>query len=167
MAKSTRDPKLQPASSEAAGMRFAIVAARFNWHITEPLLKGAQAAFKKAGVTTAIPVIQVPGAFEIPLVAKRLVETKLYDAVLTLGAVIRGDTPHFDYVAGECARGVMQVGLVTGVPVLFGVLTTDNEAQAVARAGGPKGETLVDNKGADCALSAIETVLALRLAAKK
>lgn len=164
MAKSTRDPKQQP---KGAGMHFAIVAARFNAHITEPLLKGALAAFKKAGAADPIPVIYVPGAFEIPLAAKKFAETKRYDAVLTLGAVIRGDTPHFDYVAGECARGVMQVSLVTGVPVLFGVLTTDNDAQAVARAGGPSGDLTVDNKGAECAFSAIETVEALRLAGQK
>lgn len=164
MAKSTRDMKQQPSG---AGMHIAIVAARFNWHITEPLLKGALAAFKKAGVATTIPVMQVPGAFEIPLAAKKFAETKRYDAVLTLGAVIRGDTPHFDYVAGECARGVMQVSLVTGVPVLFGVLTVDTEAQAIARAGGPKAELLSDNKGAECAFAAIETVEALRLAAQK
>ena len=164
MAKSTRDPKQQP---KGAGMHFAIVAARFNAHITDALVKGAQAAFKKAGVTDAVPVVYVPGAFEIPLAAKKFAETKRYDAVLTLGAVIRGDTPHFDYVAGECARGVMQVSLVTGVPVMFGVLTTDNDAQAVARAGGPKGDVFIDNKGADCAFSAIETVEALRLTAQK
>lgn len=146
---------------DGRGVRVAIVAARFNWHITEPLLQGALAAFAQAGVTAEIPVVRVPGAFEIPIVARRLAKTGLYDAVLTLGAVIRGDTPHFDYVAGECARGVLDVSLQTGVPIVFGVLTTDNEDQAVARAGGP-GRDLVDgNKGAECAFAAIETAVAL------
>ena len=145
---------------DATGMRIAIVAGRFNDHITTPLLDGARATLSKAGLDD-VPVHWVPGAFEIPLVAQRLATTGACDAVICLGAVIRGDTPHFEYVAGECARGLMQVGLETGVPVVFGVLTTDDLDQALARAGGPCG-----NKGEESALTAIEMVAHLRAIAK-
>ena len=148
------------ADLDATGMRVAIVAGRFNEHITRPLLAGARKVLEQHGADPA-PVYWVPGAFEIPLLAKKLADSGRCDAVVCLGAVIRGDTPHFEYVAGECARGLMQVGLETGVPVVFGVLTTDDLDQALARAGGPVG-----NKGEESALTAIEMVAHLRAIAK-
>jgi 6,7-dimethyl-8-ribityllumazine synthase len=148
------------ADLDATGMRVAIVAGRFNEHITRPLLAGARKVLEQHGADPA-PVYWVPGAFEVPLLAKKLAESRRCDAVVCLGAVIRGDTPHFEYVAGECARGLMQVGLETGVPVVFGVLTTDDLDQALARAGGPVG-----NKGEESALTAIEMVAHLRAIAK-
>jgi 6,7-dimethyl-8-ribityllumazine synthase len=137
-------------STDARGLKFAIVVARFNSHITEKLLEGAVEALKKANAAEH-KVFSVPGAFELPLAAKKLARRGGYDAVIALGAVIRGDTPHFDYVAGEAARGLQNVALDTGVPVIFGVLTTDNLEQAEARAGGAHG-----NKGFDAAMTAIE-----------
>lgn len=127
---------------DATGMRFAIVVARFNSMITEKLLAGARQALAKAQVD----VFHVPGAFELPLAAKMLANTHRYHGIIALGAVIRGNTPHFDYVAGEAARGLQNVALETGIPVSFGVLTTDTLAQAEARA----------NKGFDAAMTAIE-----------
>ena len=122
------------------------------------LVNGAVDVARRAGVADdAIELVWVPGAFEIPVVAATLASSGRVDAVLCLGAVIRGDTPHFDYVAGQAASGVAKVGLDTGVPVIFGVLTTDTAEQAEARAGGKAG-----NKGADAALAAIETVNVLR-----
>jgi 6,7-dimethyl-8-ribityllumazine synthase len=142
----------------ARGMRVAIVAARFNDFIVEPLLNGAVQLLQKHGAEQrAIKVVHVPGAFELPLVAQKLAKSRHYDAVIALGAVLRGDTPHFDYVAGECAAGLLRVSLDTGVPVIFGVLTTDTVEQATDRAGGKHG-----NKGADAALTAIEMVALLR-----
>lgn len=136
---------------DARGLRFAIVVARFNRSITEKLLAGACEALRKAQAEPP-EIYYVPGAFELPLAALKLAEAEDdYDAIIALGAVIRGDTPHFDYVAGEAARGLMQVSLETGVPVVFGVLTTDNREQAEARAGGKLG-----NKGFDSAMTAIE-----------
>jgi 6,7-dimethyl-8-ribityllumazine synthase len=135
-------------NGDARGLRFAIVVARFNSHITGKLLEGAQEALHKADAQT-VDVFYVPGAFELPLAAKHLAEN--YDAIVALGAVIRGETPHFDYVAGEAARGLQQIALETGVPVSFGVLTTDTLEQAEARAGGSHG-----NKGHDAAMTAIE-----------
>src|SRR6185436_10651391 len=126
---------------DATGMRIAPVAGRFNDHITTPLLDGALATLRKAGLDD-VPVHWVPGAFEIPLVAQRLAASGGCDAVVCLGAVIRGDTPHFDYVAGECAAGIARVSLETGIPCIFGVLTVDNLDQAMARTGGAEG-----NKG--------------------
>jgi 6,7-dimethyl-8-ribityllumazine synthase len=141
-----------------SGMRIGIVVARFNHFITDRLLEGALDVFTRAGVDpAAVDVVRVPGAFEIPLTAQALAETKRYDAVLCLGCVIRGATAHFDYVAGECARGIQDVTLKTGVPVLFGVLTTDTIEQAIERAG-----TKAGNKGGECALGAIELVDVLR-----
>lgn len=138
--------------------RFAIVAARFNDKVVNPLLEGAIDALKRHGVDDErVTVLRVPGAFEIPLTARRLATTGRYDAIIALGAVIRGGTPHFDYVAGECARGVSQVSLEQDMPVIFGVLTTDNEAQAMDRAGGREG-----NKGEEAALAALEMVSLLR-----
>jgi len=135
---------------DANGLAFAILVARFNSAITEKLLAGAREAFNKAGAKSQ-QVFYVPGAFELPFAAKKLAERGGFDAIVALGAVIRGDTPHFEYVAGEAARGLQQAGLDTGVPVIFGVLTTDNWEQAEARAGGADG-----NKGFDAAMTAIE-----------
>lgn len=134
------------------GARIAIVASRFNEFITSRLLSGCEDGLVRHGVATEqIDVAWVPGAFEIPVVAQRLAESDRYDAVICLGAVIRGSTSHYDYVCAEVSKGVAQVGLKTGLPVLFGVLTTDNIEQAIERAG-----TKAGNKGYDCALSAIE-----------
>jgi 6,7-dimethyl-8-ribityllumazine synthase len=146
---------------EATGMRIAIVAGRFNDHITTPLLDGALATLSKAGLDD-VPVHWVPGAFEIPLVAQRLASSDTCDAVICLGAVIRGDTPHFDYVAGECAAGIMRVSLDTGVPVIFGVLTTDDLDQALARCGLASSAAPVGNKGEESAATAVEMVDLLR-----
>jgi 6,7-dimethyl-8-ribityllumazine synthase len=143
---------------DAGGMRVAIVASRFNDDVTKLLLDGALHRLADMGLDPdSVPVVWVPGAFEIPLVAKRLAESRERDAVICVGAVIRGDTPHFDYVAGECAAGISRVALDTGVPVTFGVLTTDDRDQAYARAGGAEG-----NKGAEAAATAIEMVDLLR-----
>ncbi len=139
---------------DATGMRFAIAVARFNHDITGALLDGAQRVLDKHGADRA-DVVWVPGAFELPLVAQRLAAT--YDAVICLGAVIRGDTPHFEYVAGECARGLTRVGLDQNTPVIFGVLTVDNRAQADERVGGAEG-----HKGEEAATTAIEMVSLLR-----
>jgi 6,7-dimethyl-8-ribityllumazine synthase len=134
------------------GLKFALVVSRFNEFITAKLLEGAMDALWRHGVAEEdVTVARVPGSFEIPLVAKRLAESGSYDAVICLGAVIRGATPHFDYVAAEVAKGVAAVGLETGVPTIFGVLTTDTIEQAVERAG-----TKAGNKGFDAAVSAIE-----------
>jgi 6,7-dimethyl-8-ribityllumazine synthase len=142
----------------ASGMRLAIVAGRFNGDVTKLLLAGAVDELRDRGLDPdAVPVVWVPGAFEIPLAAKRLVEGGELDAVICVGAVIRGDTPHFEYVAGECAAGISRVALDTGVPVAFGVLTTDDLDQALARAGGAEG-----NKGAEAAATAVEMVDLLR-----
>ena len=136
------------------GTRIAVVASRFNEFITSKLLCGCEDGLVRHGVATEqIDVAWVPGAFEIPVVAQRLAASGRYDAVICLGAVIRGSTSHYDYVCAEVSKGVAQVGLQTGVPVLLGVLTTDNIEQAIERAG-----TKAGNKGYDCALSAIEMV---------
>ncbi len=136
------------------GTRIAVVAARFNEFITSRLLSGCEDGLVRHGVDTEqIDVAWVPGAFEIPVVAQRLAESGRYDAVICLGAVIRGSTSHYDYVCAEVSKGVAQVSLKTGLPVLFGVLTTDNIEQAIERAG-----TKAGNKGYDCALSAIEMI---------
>ena len=132
----------------------AIVASRFNEIIVNKLLGGAVDGLVRHGVEeNNITAAWVPGAFEIPVVAKKLAYSKKYDAVICVGAVIRGDTSHYDYVCNEVSKGVAQVGLETGVPVLFGIVTTENIEQAIARAGSKAG-----NKGYDCALSAIEMV---------
>ncbi len=132
--------------------RFGVIASRFNEFITSKLVGGALDAFARHGVPEDnITVAWVPGAFEIPLVAKKMAESGRYDAVIALGCVIRGATPHFDYVAAEAAKGVGQAALQTGVPILFGVLTTENIEQAIERAG-----TKAGNKGADAALGALE-----------
>lgn len=154
--------KASAAALDGSGMRLAVVAGRFNDHVTEPLLEGALAWLDDHGVPrAAVPVYWVPGAFEIPLVAKRLAESGEIDAVICLGAVIRGGTPHFEYVAGECAAGVSRAALDTGVPCAFGVLTTDDLEQAQARAGGAEG-----NKGQEAAATAVEMVELLRAVGK-
>jgi 6,7-dimethyl-8-ribityllumazine synthase len=128
------------------------VAARFNQSVVDQLVEGAKEGFKSSGVAQeSIDLIWVPGSFEIPLVAKRLAASGKYLAVVCLGAVIRGDTDHYEYVAGEAARGVAQASMTTGVPVIFGILTCATEEQALDRAGGKEG-----NKGYDAALAAIE-----------
>jgi 6,7-dimethyl-8-ribityllumazine synthase len=151
---------------DATGMRIAIVAGRFNDHVTTPLLDGALATLAQAGLDD-VPVHWVPGAFEIPLVAQRLASTGGADAVICLGAVIRGDTPHFDYVAGECAAGIMRVSLDTGVPIVFGVLTVDDLDQALARCGLPSEAGSVGNKGEESAATAVEMVSLLRQISEK
>ncbi|WP_147534895.1 6,7-dimethyl-8-ribityllumazine synthase [Bacillus marasmi] len=134
------------------GLRVAIVVSRFNEFITSRLLGGAEDALKRHGIDEAdVTVAWVPGAFEIPLAAKKLAESGRYDAVIALGTVIRGATPHFDYVNSEVAKGVANTALQSGVPVIFGVLTTDTIEQAIERAG-----TKAGNKGWDAATSAIE-----------
>ena len=136
------------------GQKIAILAGRFNEIITNKLLGGAVDAFKRhGGDEKDIDLAWVPGAFEIPLVAKKLAESKKYDAVICLGAVIRGATPHFDMVANETTKGIAAAGLQTGVPIIFGVLTTDNIEQAVERAGSKAG-----NKGFEAVTTAIEMV---------
>jgi 6,7-dimethyl-8-ribityllumazine synthase len=138
--------------------RFAVVAARFNAAVVDHLVAGALDTLKRHGVADdAIDVVRVPGSFEIPFVAQRLAAGKKYAAVICLGAVIRGDTDHYDYVAGEAAGGVARAALATGVPVIFGLLTCDTLEQAVNRAGAKSG-----NKGGDAALTAIEMVNLLR-----
>lgn len=142
----------------ARDLRVACVAARFNDFVVEPLLRGALDALNRHGVTDKqIEIIRVPGAFEIPIVARKLALSRRYDALIALGAVIRGETPHFDYVAGECASGLARIALESAIPIAFGVLTTDTVEQAMDRAGGKAG-----NKGADAALTAIEMVNLLR-----
>ncbi|NLG86509.1 MAG: 6,7-dimethyl-8-ribityllumazine synthase [Firmicutes bacterium] len=136
----------------ATDRRFALVVARFNEFITSRLLSGAKDCLLRHGAREEdLSVIWVPGAFEIPLVAKKLAQSQEYDAVICLGAVIRGATPHFNYVSSEVAKGIAQVGLQTEVPVIFGVLTTDNIEQAIERAG-----TKAGNKGWQAALDAME-----------
>lgn len=142
----------------ARDAKFAIVAARFNDFIVEPLIRGAIDTLKRHGATDKhIDLVRVPGAFELPLVAKRLAQSKRYQAIIALGAVIKGATAHFDYVCGECAGGLSRAALDTGVPVAFGVLTTDTIEQAIERAG-----TKAGNKGADAALTALELANLLR-----
>ena len=142
----------------AKGMRVGIVAARFNEFITSKLLSGALDGLVRHDVREEdIHVAWVPGAFEIPLIASKMAGSGKYDAVICLGAVIRGSTSHYDYVCNEVSKGIAAVGLDSGIPVLFGVLTTENIEQAIERAG-----TKAGNKGYDCALSAIEMVNLIR-----
>ena len=137
-----------------SGLKFGIVAARFNEFITSKLLGGAYDALSRHGVDKGnITTAWVPGAFEIPLIAQKMAESEKFDAVICLGAVIRGATSHYDLVCGEAAKGIAQVSLKTGVPVMFGVITTENIEQAVERAG-----TKAGNKGFEVAVSAIEMV---------
>ncbi len=142
----------------SGGLRIAVAVSRFNEPITAKLLAGARQALERHGVgEDAVDVAWVPGAFELPFIAHKLAESRRYDAVVCLGAVIRGETPHFEYVAGEAARGISDAARDTGVPVIFGVLTTDTLEQAQERAGGKAG-----NKGYDAAVNAIEMANLLR-----
>jgi 6,7-dimethyl-8-ribityllumazine synthase len=145
-------PKLIEGKLTATGKKFAIVAGRFNDFITDKLVSGAVDALIRSGAKDQdIEIVKVPGAFEIPLVAKKVAKKKKHHAVICLGAVIRGATPHFDYVSAEVSKGVASVGLESEIPVIFGVLTTDTIEQAIERAGSKSG-----NKGWDAAVTAIE-----------
>lgn len=147
-------PKVIEGKLVSSGKKYAIVVSRFNEFITSKLLGGALDALARHGVNDDdITVAWTPGAFETPAVVRRMAESGSYDAVIALGAVIRGSTPHFDYVAGEVAKGVAQVAITSAIPVVFGVLTTDTIEQAVERAGTKSG-----NKGFDAAVAAIEMV---------
>jgi 6,7-dimethyl-8-ribityllumazine synthase len=151
-------PRTFEGQLSAAGLRFAIVVSRFNSFITERLLAGAMDAIQRAGADAeSIDVVKVPGSWEMPMAACELARQNRYDAVICLGAVIRGDTPHFDYVAAEAAKGVAHASIDTGVPVAFGVLTTNTLEQAIDRAGAKGG-----NKGFDAAMTAIEMANLLR-----
>lgn len=143
---------------DGRGLRVGIAISRFNSFVSTRLLDGAQDALVRHGVDAEnIDVAWAPGSFELPLVAQTMVQSGRYDAVICLGAVIRGDTPHFDYIAAESAKGVAEVALSTGVPVIYGILTTENLEQAIERAG-----TRMGNKGAEAAVSAIEMVNLMR-----
>jgi 6,7-dimethyl-8-ribityllumazine synthase len=148
------DGGAQAGTPGGAGRRFAVLAARFNGDVVERLVEGATGCLSAHGVGEGDVVVEwTPGAFELPLAAKRAAGSGRFDAVLCLGAVIRGETAHFDFVAGEAARGIQAAGLETGVPILFGVLTTDTVEQALERSGGAHG-----NKGWDCALAALQMI---------
>lgn len=145
-------PNLIEANLLAEGKKFAIIASRFNDFITDRLVGGAVDALNRSGTLDQnIDIVKVPGAFEIPLVAKKIAAKKKYDAIICLGAVIRGSTPHFEYVSAEASKGIAMVGLEYGIPVIFGILTTDTIEQAIERAG-----TKAGNKGWSSAISAIE-----------
>ena len=147
-------PRVLEGQLSAEGFRFGIIVSRFNDFISSRLVDGAMDALLRHGASEEqVSIIKVPGAFEIPLTAKKLAESGRYDAVICLGAVIRGSTPHFDYVAAEVSKGIANVSLESRVPVTFGVLTTDNLEQAIERAGSKSG-----NKGYDGAMTAIEMV---------
>ena len=143
---------------DARGLKFAIIAARFNSFIVERLLEGALDALRRTGADTeSVVIVKVPGSWEMPVVAAELARQKRYDGIICLGAVIRGETPHFDYVAGNAASGLAGIPAQTGVPIAFGVLTTNTVEQAVDRAGAKAG-----NKGFDAAMTAIEMAQLLR-----
>jgi len=155
-------PRQLQAKASGDGLRIGVAVARFNQSVTDRLLAGALEALVRHGVADdAIDVATVPGAFELPLCAQRLAVSGRYDALVCLGAVVRGQTPHFDYVAGEAARGVADVARRYDLPVAFGVLTTDTIEQALARAGGEHG-----NKGYEAAVTALEMVQVLRVVQK-
>jgi len=140
------------------GIRFGIAVARFNSFVVESLLDGATDTLIRHGAAEAdLEIVRVPGAYELPLVVQKMANSKKYDAIIALGAVIRGGTPHFEYVAGECTKGLSQVMMQSGLPVSFGVLTVDSIEQAIERAG-----TKAGNKGAEAAMSAVEMVNVLR-----
>ena len=150
--------KVTEGQLSSKGLRFAVIVAKFNSFITERLLAGALDALARTGCAESdIEIVKVPGSWEMPVVARELAERKRHDALICLGAVIRGDTPHFDYVAGEAAKGLGQVAAQTGVPVAFGVLTCNTLEQAIDRAGGKGG-----NKGFDAAMTAVEMADLLR-----
>jgi 6,7-dimethyl-8-ribityllumazine synthase len=145
-------PKFHEAKLNAEGKKFALVVGRFNDFITEKLLSGALDALVRSGAADEdLEVVKVPGAFEIPLVAKKMANTKRFDAVICLGAVIRGSTPHFDYISAEVSKGVAMAGMESEIPVIFGVITTDTIEQAIERAG-----TKAGNKGWSAAIAAVE-----------
>ena len=147
-------PKIVEGKIVAKGMKFGIVASRFNDFISGRLIEGAVDTLIRAGADEKdIAIYKVPGAFELPLTAKKLAKSSRFDAIICLGAVIRGATPHFEYISAEVSKGIASVGLETEIPVVFGVLTTDTIEQAIERAGTKSG-----NKGADAAMSAIEMV---------
>jgi 6,7-dimethyl-8-ribityllumazine synthase len=144
------------------GLKFGLVVSRFNEFLTQKLLDGAQDALLRHGVAQAdIDVAWVPGSFEIPLIAKKLAQTKRYDAIVCLGAVVRGDTPHFEYISAEVTKGIAMVGLETGLPVIYGVVTADSLEQAIGRAGTKEG-----NQGFKAASSAIEMANLVKSIAK-
>ncbi len=145
-------PNIYEGDLNSNGLKFGVVVSRFNSFITTKLLDGALDAIKRhGGNLDDIDVVWIPGAFETPTVAKKLADSGRYDALICIGAVIRGATPHFDYVAGESAKGVAQVALNTGVPIIYGIITTDTIEQAIERAG-----TKAGNKGSEAAVTAIE-----------
>jgi 6,7-dimethyl-8-ribityllumazine synthase len=145
-------PKIIEANLQAEGKKFALVVSRFNDFITDKLLGGAVDGLLRSGARDKdVEIVKVPGAFEIPLMAKKMAATGRYNAVICLGAVIRGTTPHFEYVSAEVSKGVAQIGLESEIPVIFGILTTDTIEQAIERAG-----TKAGNKGWDAAISAVE-----------
>jgi 6,7-dimethyl-8-ribityllumazine synthase len=144
--------KVYQGDLDAKGLKFGVVVSRFNEFISKMLLEGCIDTLKRHNVQEdSISVVYVPGSFEIPYLAKRLAESETYDAIICLGAIIRGDTPHFNYIASEVAKGIAQISLKTETPVIFGVITADTLEQAVERAGTKSG-----NRGRDAALSAIE-----------
>lgn len=144
--------------TQARDLRFAIVASRFNEFIVASLIRGAVDVLERHGAKRdQVELVRVPGAFELPVVIRKLIAQQRFDAIIALGAVIRGETPHFQYVAGECARGIAQLMMESGVPIAFGVLTTDTIEQAMERAG-----TKSDNKGAEAAVTALEMANLLR-----
>jgi 6,7-dimethyl-8-ribityllumazine synthase len=150
--------KPQEGDLTAGGLRFAIIVARFNSVVTDRLVEGCLDALRRSGANMGdVELVKVPGSWEMPVIAKALAKQQRFDAIICLGAVIRGDTPHFDYVAGQAASGLAQIAVETGVPVAFGVLTTNTVEQAVDRAGGKSG-----NKGFDAAMTAIEMANLLR-----
>ena len=154
---SSKFPGFQPADLPDTA-RVAVVAARFNTDIVDELVTGCIGRLEELGIEgSRVDLHRVPGAFELPVAAKLLAKTKRYSSIVCLGCIIRGDTPHFDYVAGEAARGIQQVAVETGLPVIFGVLTTDTEQQARDRAGGPHGHA-----GERAAEAALEMIVALR-----
>jgi 6,7-dimethyl-8-ribityllumazine synthase len=147
-------PKVHQGILTAVGFRFAIVASRWNDFLTSKLVEGALDAFERLGANeNLVEIYKVPGSFELPLTAMKVAQSGKFDAVVCIGTVIRGETPHFDYVAGEAAKGVANAAMQTGVPVLFGVVTTDTLEQAINRAGVKAG-----NKGFEVAMSAVEIV---------
>jgi 6,7-dimethyl-8-ribityllumazine synthase len=151
-------PRTIDVAPAGRGLRVGIAVARFNQAVTGLLLEGALAGLREHGVSEdAVDVVMVPGAFELPLCVQRLANSGRYDALLALGAVVRGQTPHFEFVAGEAASGLMRLGLERDLPIAFGLLTTDTMEQALARAGGSHG-----NKGYDAALTALEMASILR-----
>lgn len=146
--------KIIEGTLEAKGFRFGIIVSRFNSFITDRLLEGTIDTLIRHGADSKqLTVVKVPGAFELPLIAKKMVDSGKYDALICLGAVIRGGTPHFEYVSSEMTKGIASVSLQSGVPIAFGVLTTDSVEQAIERAG-----TKAGNKGVDAAMSSIEMV---------